>query len=387
MENLARHINFRQYALTCPEETSTILVKSYSCFYFKFLINLLIRLEPELEAAKAKFVAKCRSYYHSNPNTIVFLKDLEEYYDRSNVLYLYTTTGFLFHFINSALRSSNISAILLSHFIIVDLSKELETMYTQSIGAKDNLQSRELYRGQRMSVQELEEMKLSIGEFIIVKSFFSATVDMSVALTFAGKHGSQPNDEKLFILFKIMVDLRVKHAAFAELTTRSSFRDEREVLFTAGSMFRIENIAYDTDMRVWMILISLVGEDDQRLQDCYDYKNWSTLSLASQISQVGHLIRQVRRQGIHVSDFYYNYLLKELPANNTCCAVCYSDLGWNVYIKGDFISAISYQQKALELCGLLEKSDGQDELRTVIFNALGVIHYRMQNYMPCSIIA
>lgn len=387
MENLARRINFRQYALTCPEETSTILVTSYSCFNFKFLINLLLRLEPNLEAAKARFVAKCRSYYNSNPQTIVFLDYFEEFYDRSNVVYLYTTNGFLFHFINQALRSSNISAILLSHFIIVDLSKELETIYTQSISAKDNLQLRIFYRGQRMSVHELDEMKLSIGEFIVVKSFFSATVDLPVALNFAGKHGLRPKDEKLFVLFKITVDLRVKHTAFAELSTRSSFSEEREVLFTAGSIFSVENITYDTDREVWMILISLVDEDDQKLQDCYDYKNWSTLSLASQISQVGHLIRQVRSQGTRVSDFYYNYLLKELSANNTCCAICYSDLGWNAHIKGDYTSAISYQQKALERCGLLEKSDGQNELRTIIFNALGVTHYRMQNYMPCSIIA
>jgi hypothetical protein len=178
----------------------------------------------------------------------------------------------------------------------------------------------------------------------------------------------------------------VKHAAFAELSTHSSFSDEREVLFTAGSMFRIENVAYDTDIKVWVILISLVGEDDQRLQDCYDYKNWYTLSLASQISQVGHLIRRVASQGIRVSGFYYNYLLKELPANNTCCAVCYSDLGWNAYIEGNYISAISYQQKALELCGLL-KSDEQNELLSVIFNTFGVVHHRMQNYMPYSIIA
>jgi hypothetical protein len=197
MENLARHINFRQYALICPEETSTILVTSYSCYYFKFLINLLLRLEPELEAAKAKFVVKCRSYYNSNPKTVAFLDSFEEFYDRSKVVYLYTTTGFLFHFVNQALRSSNISAILLSHFIIVDLSKELETIYTQSVGAKNNLQSLELYRGQRMSVHELDEMKLSIGEFIIVKSFFSVTVDLSVALNFAGNHELQPKAEKL----------------------------------------------------------------------------------------------------------------------------------------------------------------------------------------------
>ncbi|CAF3726795.1 unnamed protein product, partial [Rotaria socialis] len=387
INNLKRNANFSQYAaLTCTDETSTILVTSYRQFYFKFFIQLLIRLEPDPEIAKTKFVAECRSYYSAYPSIITFLEDFEEYYLQTNVVFLYTTNNFLFHFINQALRNTNIRAILLCHFLIVDLFKELQNIYAQSIDIHDNPQSCCYYRGQRMSVDELEEMKLATGELILVKSFFSATTDLSVAETFAGFHGAKEKDRQLCILFKITVDSSVKHSTFAEVAARSSFKLEREVLFTVGSIFSVEDITYDMNKKVWVIRISLINENDQRLQDKCDYENWSTRSLALQISQVGQLIRNNRCHGIRESNFYYNHLLKELSLNNLCRSICYSDLGWNAYIQGDFTLALSSQQKALKICNTLEKNDEQNEIRSVIFNSLGVIHHSMHHYKQHSTI-
>jgi tetratricopeptide (TPR) repeat protein len=293
---------------------------------------------------------------------------------------LYTTNTFVFRFINQALRDENIGAILLSHFIIVDLFKELQKGYDQFLNMHNNLQSRRYYRGQQMSVSELEEMKLSIGEFIIVKSFFSATVDLAVALAFAGSHGNKTKNENLFILFKIIVDLSVNNVPFSDLTAHSLFKDEREVLFAAGSMFCIEDITYDTNIKVWVLRISLVNENDQRVLDRYDCENMSALSLSSQISKVGHLIRCKLNGSVSNSNLYCNSLLKELPLDNLCQSACYSDLGWNAYHECEYALALSNQQIALEICDASENSDEQNELRRVIFNAFGVIYHSMHKY-------
>ena len=63
-----------------------------------------------------------------------------------------------------------------------------------------------------LAMKTVEEIKLATGEFIVVKSFFSATIDLNVALAFTGFHGTETKDEKLFVLFEITVDLSVKHA-------------------------------------------------------------------------------------------------------------------------------------------------------------------------------
>ena len=379
VNDLVSAANFKKYSLRFTNESSTIYISYYRDLYFKFLIDLLLRLEPTFELAKANFIAKCKNYYRSEPQTIEFLEDIDSFYDQECVVYLYTKNSFLYRFLNEALRSENLSAILLSHFIIIDLFKALEKGYAQLQNVNDNTQSRQYYRGQRMSTDELEEMQLTIGEFTIVKSFFSATLDLKTALAFSGSHGSQPKDEKLHVLLKIMVDLSVKHLPFAELTEQSEFKVEREVLFTPGSIFRIEDVIYDTNINVWVIHVSLVGENDQRLLEKFDYENLTTSSLASQISKVGHLIGLRCSSKIRNNSFYYDYLLNKLSLDNLCRSTCYSDLGWYAYYENDYPMALSCQQKALEICDTLEDSDEKNKLRSIIFNSLGVIHHCTDN--------
>ena len=90
-----------------------------------------------------------------------------------------------------------------------------------------------LYRGLKLSKDELRKLEESIGNLISTNGFLSTSRNRQVALTFATNS-----------LFEIETDMNQEGKLWYDIADYSMIPDEGEVLFDIGAIFQIESISY-----------------------------------------------------------------------------------------------------------------------------------------------
>jgi hypothetical protein len=96
-----------------------------------------------------------------------------------------------------------------------------------------NESSFHVYRGQILSVNEIEQLRANVHKLITMNGFCSTSRNREMAIKFAKN-----------VLFDIEVDLK-KHPAliFSDISSTSQFGEEEEVLFDLVTVFRIERVS------------------------------------------------------------------------------------------------------------------------------------------------
>ncbi len=94
-----------------------------------------------------------------------------------------------------------------------------------------------MYRGQILSVNEIERLRTNVNKLITMNGFCSTSRNREMAVKFAKN-----------VLFDIEVDFN-KHPTliFADISSTSKFGEEEEVLFDLGTVFRIEKVISMTE--------------------------------------------------------------------------------------------------------------------------------------------
>ncbi|CAF1512625.1 unnamed protein product [Didymodactylos carnosus] len=120
-----------------------------------------------------------------------------------------------------------------------------------------------------MSNDELERIRVSVGNYVSMNSFFSTTLDRTYALFLISSAGAASSTTLQPILFEID-PLKEGMKPFADISAESHFNTEREVLFMLGSIFKIENVILTTTTdgnSYWSIKLSLASENDYELRE------------------------------------------------------------------------------------------------------------------------
>ena len=127
-------------------------------------------------------------------------------------------------------RNQDIHLIFLFRTYISDIYNALKN--------NQSTDSIRVYRGQMISNTELETLKQRCGQFISVNPFFSTSTNYQHALSFLDI--SRQTDGLEEVLFDIDADpKRVIAKPFADISSHSQYKDESEVLFMLGSIFRL----------------------------------------------------------------------------------------------------------------------------------------------------
>lgn len=106
-----------------------------------------------------------------------------------------------------------------------------------------------VYRGQFVSLIELESLKSAEGGLIAVTSFLSTTRDHKIATMFAGDGEKPPNLEP--VLFEICIeqlDLEEERLPFADISEVSFHQHEAEMLLCMGTVMRIDSVKMDEEL-------------------------------------------------------------------------------------------------------------------------------------------
>lgn len=147
--------------------------------------------------------------------------------------------GFLYTLMNQAFRQQNNEAVLLLNFFLRDIDQELfidmdETNETDWEGQMD------LYRGQRMSLNEINEVKTFY-------SFLSTTTNTNVTCMFSDAGQISKDEPVQPVLFHCnCTDLKCLRGV-ANIRRLSDNEVEEEILFSPLHTFSVRYAHYDED--------------------------------------------------------------------------------------------------------------------------------------------
>jgi hypothetical protein len=181
-----------------------------------------------------------------------------------------------------------------------------------------------------MSIDEVDYLESSIGQFISINSFLSTSNHHQIADFYIGNKAQKTDLER--VLFEIDADPKiVSTKPFADISSLSSFPEESEVLFMLGSIFYLKSINHDGN-QVWRIRMSLCGDDEHSLKE----------ALADMKKQIGTGETNLRTLGkmlwmmgkFNLAEQYYNRLLQELSPNDPSLPSLYDELDLIRLVQG-----------------------------------------------------
>lgn len=248
--------------------TKTLANENGDFMWFQLFIESLLRMSKEaLLPSRHEFIEFIRQQYQDDVAKLSMVDDLESKYQANQAIRWYTAGSFLYVILNKAFRQQDYVLLFTLRFFIHDLFFSLveRMQFDQKIIT--------LYRGQGLGTKELNNIIKNQGNFISMNSFLSTSRERSVAQLYAETIANSNNVEYHPVVFEIEVNTnRADNKPFADITRNSQFSDEKEVLFMAGSIFRIVTVQKDSqDNRFWLIKLILCGEEDNQLKELFKY--------------------------------------------------------------------------------------------------------------------
>ncbi|CAF4509853.1 unnamed protein product [Rotaria sp. Silwood2] len=316
--------------------TSTTGVNGQFVFS-QVLIDCLLRLKYT-STDKKELIDFCQQQYESNRNELSNLREFDQDYSSKKVLWWYTRESFFYKILNAALRKQNIHLIFLFRKFIHDIYRQLK---------RDQAQHRlRVYRSQRISSDELITLRQCRDQFISVNSFFSTSTNKQKALSFLKISDGADNAESL--LFEIDADPKmVTTKPFADVSAYSDYKDESEVLFMLGSIFRLNSVERNKNDQVWNIQMTLWNDDEHDLKQVLMDMKEQFVSEETNLQVLGKILWEMSQ--FDLAEKYFIRLLEQLPPNDPLRMDLYQDLGKLASNAGNLDKSMEWRQKAIAL--------------------------------------
>ena len=209
--------------------------------HFQLLVEIIIRLRKS-EKAKTDIISICQELYKDNECEQRKIKNFErEADDLSRIIYWYTKESFLVHMLNKVCGTEDVDDLYYFRLVISNLHKRILQLQNGTSSLSLKKPNTTLYRGKRMAASTLENLRKNIGNMVAMKGFLSTTDDVKVAEIFAGDGIEQTGSVCVLFQLKITSWIKCKPSAAIELE-EGCMEDEREVLFSIGSIWKIEKV-------------------------------------------------------------------------------------------------------------------------------------------------
>ena len=301
----------------------------------------------------------------------------------SIILFRYSRQTFFYGALNKALRQQNLEVLLHMRFFISDVYDQLHAL--QHAQPQTPIRT---YRGQLISTEELATFQKFVNQPILMKSFFSTTVDRNLAIFVLGDAAQQLERWHVHhtislkrVLFIIDADPSKTNDSmpFADISLKSYFPEEQETLFMAGCIFRVREIRFDEDEKIHLIAMELC-DMDITLKELLVHRKQSFGNDNSLIT-LGHVMVEMGRYDL--AETYYHESLNKISSRqgfrydqeNT--AVCYNSLGNIAQQREEYERSIEWYQKALDK--YKQVLPANHDLIADSYRCIGLVHARTDN--------
>ncbi|CAF0824451.1 unnamed protein product [Rotaria sordida] len=332
----------------------------HSQLLIHFLQHMKLTNEQIIENKK-ELIDLCKTVYHDNLNQLKILHEFEHNYLSSNALWWYTFDSFLYELLNKSLNTINIDLLYLLQFFTHDLIRQLKNDQSSSINR--------VYRSYLISNDEFDLYKDSIGKYISINTFFSTYIYRNDALDYFNNYEYDNNKLKK-ILFKIDIDPHLtKIKPYANISIHSQTTNEQEILFSLGSIFRVDNIVQEKN-EIYIMHLTLCSDDDYHFKSIFDYIKHQYDENNINLLSFGHALKRTGK--LDEAEKCYQRLINDSTHDQVCKSHSYHYLGRIAEARGDYDTSLECLYKSLEIKLKIMKQNDPNIAQS--YNCIGIVY-------------
>ncbi|CAF4458385.1 unnamed protein product [Rotaria sp. Silwood2] len=149
------------------------------------------------------------------------------------------------------------------------------------------------------------------------------------------------------VLFEIDANPKMATAkSFADISSYSEYKDESEVLFMLGSIFRLNSVNHSKDNPVWIIQMTLCSDDEHDLKQVLADMKQQLGSGETNLQILGKILSDMGK--FYLAEKYLTGFLEQLPQNYPLLGSLYEDLAKVASQAGDYNKSVQWHKKAVE---------------------------------------
>jgi tetratricopeptide (TPR) repeat protein len=316
-----------------PDYSSSKLNGTF--LYSQLLIDALLQLK-ENPTDKNELISVCKSEFEGNKEQLDILEEFENDYSQKKALWWYTRNSCLYRVLNKALRVQNLDMLFLFQFFIRDLQTQLRDLQREQTSSITKV-----YRGQVMGDDEIHQFETSFGQLMSMNSFLSTSRNREQATVFLDSLTVPSHLQRVLLEIDIHPDIVAK-TPFADISSRSYYHHEQEVLFMPGTIFKISYAGREDGL--FTIILSLANVDDDHLTSLFEH-------MKREIAEESDLIafgKMLRRSGkLKQAEFFFRRVIKSLSIRDPLCPRCFRALGNVLDGLCQFDESLMWLEKAL----------------------------------------
>jgi tetratricopeptide (TPR) repeat protein len=250
--------------------------------------------------------------------------------------------------VNRAFRTADIDIIYQFRFIIAEIHDQLASLPRPSTA------DLVVYRGQIISTAELRIIEKNQKKgFISMNTFLSTTDDYNQAVRFSGIGTGSLPDGLESVVYQITVGQT--RQPFANISSLSTISTENEILFSIGTVFRIDSV--EDWPCGWLVSLTLTTEVEERFEILMNHFR-DEIGQKPTLAMLGKFLMM---QGDYSrAQRYFQFLLdqNELNLDDQGRVICYTYLANILDEKGEYEQAMTYHQQILDI---QQRSLGSDD--------------------------
>ncbi|CAF0931060.1 unnamed protein product [Didymodactylos carnosus] len=394
------------------KSTRDLSRESASFLWFQLFKDLIIQMPPD-NHGKRQMIQKCQEYYCGNKKEVATIQEFSDTYRRTDAIRWYTRQSFVYKLINKALRTEDIEQLYIFRFFIADLCSSLAQEYKKMREREKGVLR--VYRGVKLSNEEVEKLKENEGKLISMNGFLSTSRLPSVALNFASQLTKRR--DAVGVLFEIEYDLSELNddtIVCADVAKFSDYPEEQEVLFDLDATFKIQSVNREKpDLSRANLRVTSKGADIAREYIKLNRKELEERSVAimfgSLLCDMGQYDKSMKYfenlfqnpQGENISDIEFNLgrahdfrgeydkalqlyehsyatMMMSKPVSETVSARVLNNIGLVYNSKGEYDRALDYYSRCLKMREKCLPSDHPDIGGSL--NNIGLVYYRKGEY-------
>ncbi|CAF1340036.1 unnamed protein product, partial [Rotaria sordida] len=197
------------------------------------------------------------------------------------------------------------------------------------------------YKGNSIELSNIREFQDKYSSNNVLRC-----IDKQLALSFLKFSDDKENLEA--VLFQIDADPKMAITKpFADITEYSEYKDEAEVLFMLGSIFRLDSVNRSKHGQVWIIQMTLCNDDEHDLKQVLMDMREQYLSKETNLQKLGKILLEMGKSDL--AQHYFIRMLEQLPSNDPLRIDLYLDLATLKSYAGHLNKSMKWRQKASAL--------------------------------------
>ncbi|CAF1409830.1 unnamed protein product [Adineta ricciae] len=342
-----------------------------SFMYSQLLKEVLLETNYN-DDSKRKLVEFCRHHYRDSISQLKIIDEFDRDYHNHTPIWWYTRECFTYYMLNRALRTQDIEVIINMGFFLRDVHEQIRMLHAETpINSIPSI----VYRGQGMSKTEAKTLRENLeGGLLAFNSFLSTSVNRELSVLYAESAAQNPDLDG--ILFQISIDPTIKVTPFAAVNNYSYYGNtEDEILFSMHTVFRIDGIK-QLQNDISLVDLTLTTDDDPQLRILTDHLRQENSGTRKGIRLAQLLFKMGKFD--EAEEIYQTERKLASDSNVEHLVQVYDNLGNVQRSRGDYNTALSYFEKALELV----QQNFSIEKRIVIslYINVGLLKQTMQDY-------